>query len=118
MERSGQVLTRRQGREKCFWLRREEWRFLITWPAAGDSRAEFAIWVDWAARFRALEAIWQFLRNPGLNAAAPAVQAIELRACLDQLSPAFLREHIQAPPGINGAAMVESVLNDFCKLLQ
>ena len=118
MERSGHVLTRREGREKCFWLRREEWRFLITWPAGGNSRAEFPIWVDWAARFRALEAIGQFLSNPGVNEAAPAVQAIELRACLDQLSPAFLREHIQTPPGINGAAMVESVLNDFCKLLQ
>jgi len=61
---------------------------------------------------------WRFLSYLGLNATAPAVQAIELRTCLDQLSPAFLREHIQTPPGLNGAAMVESVLNDFCKLLQ
>ena len=29
MERSGHVLTGRQGREKRFWLRRDEWRFLI-----------------------------------------------------------------------------------------
>jgi hypothetical protein len=119
MERSGHVLTRREGREKRFWLRREEWRFLITWPADGtESRAEFPVWVDWAARFAAMETVWQFLSNPAVNAAAPAVQAIELRACLDKMSPAFLREHIQPPPGGNGAALVESVLNDFCKLLQ
>jgi hypothetical protein len=102
-----------------FRLRREEWRFLITWPADGtESRAEFPVWVDWAARFAAMETIWQFLSNAGVKAAAPAVQAIELRACLDNMSPAFLREHIQPPPGGNGAAFVESVLNDFCKLLQ
>jgi hypothetical protein len=74
--------------------------------------------VDWAPRFAALEAVWQFLNRPGLNEATAAVQAIELRACLDKLSPTFLREHIQTPPGENGAAFVTSVLNDFCKLLQ
>jgi len=119
MERSGHVLTRRDGREKRFWLRREDWRFLITWPVAGsDVGPEFPRWVDWAPRFAALEAIWQFLNRPGLNEATAAVQAIELRACLDKLSPTFLREHIQTPPGENGAAFVTSVLNDFCKLLQ
>lgn len=118
MERSGHVLARRDGREKQFWLRREEWRFLITWPpAAGQGGPEFPRWMDWAARFAALEAVWQFLTRPELNEAAPAVQAIELRACLDQMPPAFLREHIEPPPGASGAAFVESVLNDFCKLL-
>lgn len=119
MERSGHVLTRREGREKRFWLRREEWRFLITWPAGtGKASPEFPGWVDWAAQFAALEAVWQFLTRPGLNEAAPAVQAIELRACLDKMSPTFLREHIQTPPcGNGGAAFVESVLNEFCKLL-
>ena len=68
LERSGHLLTRREGREKRFWLRREEWRFLITWPAAKTgSPAEFPAWVDWAARFAALEAIWKFLNHPGLR---------------------------------------------------
>jgi hypothetical protein len=45
------------------------------------------------------------------------VQAIELRACLEKLSPTFLREHLKPPLGENGAAFVQSVLNDFCTLL-
>lgn len=118
MERSGHVLTQRDGREKRFWLRREEWRFLITWRAGERSgRPEFPNWVDWAPRFVALEAIWQYLTSPGLNTAAPSVQAIELRACLDKISPTFLREHIKPPPGENGSAYVKSVLNDFCQLV-
>lgn len=119
MARSGHVLTRRDGHEKRFWLRREEWRFLITWPAlAGNATPEFPRWVDWASLFAGLEAVWEFLGRPGLDKATPSVQAIELRACLEKLSPAFLREHIQPPPGATGAAFVEAVLNDFCRMLE
>ena len=119
MERSGHVLAQRDGREKRFWLRREEWRFLITWPAGGTSGGrEFPGWVDWSQRFVALEAIWGFLNHPGLNEATAGVQSIELHDCLGKLAPTFLREHIHTPPGENGAGFVVSVLNDFLKLLQ
>lgn len=114
MERSGHVLTGRQGREKRFWLRRDEWRFLITWPVP---KGEFPRWIDWASRFAALETVWQFLSKSELESASPGVQAIELRASLEKLSPAFLRENIQTPPGSGGAEFVGSVLNSFQKLL-
>ena len=114
MERSGHVLTGRHGREKHFWLRRDEWRFLITWRV---TEGAFPRWIDWASRFAALEAVWQFLIKPELKSATSGVQAIELRASLEKLSPAFLRESIQTPPGASGAEFVESVLESFQKLL-
>lgn len=114
MERSGHVLANWQGREKRFWLRRDEWRFLITWQAP---EREFPRWIDWASRFAAMEALWQFLSKPELESAPPGVQAIELRASLDRMSAAFLREHIKTPPGVSGSEFVESVLDDFNKLL-
>lgn len=114
MERSGHVLSGRSGREKRFWLRREEWRFLITWQAP---QREFPRWIDWASRFAALEAVWKFLNKAELNSAPAGVQAIELRAMLEKLSPEFLREHVQSPAGAGGAEFVTSVLESFHKLL-
>jgi hypothetical protein len=118
MARSGHVMTRRGAHEKKFWLRREEWRFLATWPPRdGNAAPEFPRWVDWAPFFGALEAVWQYLDRPWLHDATPGVQAIELRACLDKLSPAWVRENIKTPPGATGAAYLESVINDFTRIL-
>lgn len=114
MERSGHVLSGRSGREKRFWLRRDEWRFLITWQIP---ERQFPIWIDWASRFAAIEAIWKFLNKADLQSAPTGVQAIELRAALEKLSPGFLREHIQTPAGASGAEFVASVLDSFHKIL-
>jgi hypothetical protein len=114
MERSGHVLSGRSGREKRFWLKRDEWRFLITWQAP---QREFPSWIDWASRFTALEAVWKFLNNAELNSAPAGVQAIELRTTLEKLSPEFLREHIHTPAGAGGTEFVASVLESFHKLL-
>lgn len=114
MERSGHVLSGRSGREKRFWLRRDEWRFLITWQAPHH---EFPIWIDWASRFAALEAVWRFLSKAELESAPAGVQAIELRATLEKLSPEFLREHVQTPAGAGGAEFVSWVLESFNRLL-
>ncbi len=115
---SGHVLTRREGHEKRFWLRRDEWRFLLTWPARdGAGSPDFPRWIDWASFFGAIESVWRFLDPSDLDGAAPAVQAIELRACLDKLDPTFVRENLQVPSGASGAAFVEAVLNSFFRLL-
>ncbi len=116
---SGHVLTRREGHETRFWLRRDEWRFLLTWPARdGAGGPDFPRWVDWASLFAAIEAVWHFLDRSDLDGAAPAVQALELRACLDKLDPTFLRENVHIPTGASGAGFVAAVLNSFFLLLQ
>lgn len=114
MERSGHVLSGRSGREKRFWLRRDEWRFLITWQIP---ERQFPTWIDWASRFAALEAIWKFLQRAELETAPAGVQAIELRATLEKLSPEFLRENVQPPSGVGGTEFVASVLDSFQKIL-
>jgi hypothetical protein len=119
LARSGHLQSRREGQEKRFWLRRDDWRFLLTWTeGAGESAPEFPRWVDWASLFNALESVARFLNRPDLERASPAVQAIELRACLDTLPPAFLRENIHVPPGATGGAYVEAVLGDLHRLLK
>ena len=118
LARSGHLQCRREGQEKRFWLRRDDWRFLLTWAAAsGESAPEFPRWVDWAPLFVALESVARFLNRPDLEHAPPAVQAIELRACLDTLDPVFLRERIYVPPAATGAAYVEAVLGELHRLL-
>lgn len=118
MAGSGHVLTRREGHEKRFWLRRDEWRFLLTRrESAAQETAEFPRWVDWTAFFAAMESIGRFLDRPDLDDAGPAVQAIELRSCLETMDATFLRENIDIPPGATGAALVEAVVDRFCQLL-
>ena len=119
LARSGHLQCRREGQEKRFWLRRDDWRFLLTWAAAsGESAPEFPRWVDWSSVYVALESVARFLNRPDLERASSAVQAIELRACLDTLDPAFLRESIHVPPGATGAAYVEAVLGELDRLLK
>ena len=119
LARSGHLQSRREGQEKRFWLRHDDWRFLITWSAGpGDSAPEFPRWVDWASLFVALESVARFLNRPEVERASPAVQAIELRACLETWDPAFVRENIHVPPGANGAAYVEAVLGELHGLLK
>jgi hypothetical protein len=119
LARSGHLQCRREGQEKRFWLRRDDWRFLLTWTSGtGESAPEFPRWVDWASLFVALESVSRFLGRPDLEQASPAVQAIELRACLDTWAPAFLRENIHVPPGASGAAYVGAVLGDLHRLLK
>lgn len=119
LARSGHLQCRREGQEKRFWLRRDDWRFLLTWAAAsGESAPEFPHWVDWSSVYVALESVARFLNRPDLERASSAVQAIELRACLDTLDPAFLRESIHVPPGATGAAYVAAVLGELDRLLK
>ncbi len=118
LARSGHLQSRREGHEKRFWLRRDDWRFLLTWTAGSEKSApEFPRWVDWASWFVALESVDRFLKRTDLEGASPAVQAIELRACLDTWDPTFLRESIHVPPGATGAAYVGAVFGDLQRLL-
>lgn len=76
---SGHVFSLRVGREKRFGLRHAEWRFLLTWPAAGD----FPKWIAWDVYFSALRRVFDLVEHPRLMAMSPELQAIELRRAFD-----------------------------------
>ena len=47
MEESGQVISVRQGREKMFRVRAQDWRFLAPVTASDGDSKPFPRWVDW-----------------------------------------------------------------------
>jgi len=68
LARSGHLESRREGQQKRFWLRRDDWRFLLTWAAvSGESAPAFPRWVDWSSVYVALESaarIWNVPHRP------------------------------------------------------
>jgi len=79
LSRSGHVHSMRVGREKYFGIKRDEWRFLITWPAPN----EFPRWENWIGRFVPLRKTSDLIERPDLEKLSAEVQAIELRKALD-----------------------------------
>ena len=143
MVRSGHLQVRRERHEKRFWLRRQDWRFLVTWPSQlklqpspavrtpkldtpgsglgekeEDPVVDFPRWLDWAAFYVGMESVARFLNRPAMDQESAEVQAIELRSAVDALDPTFLRETIHIPPGSTGAGYVQSVMEEFLHLLR
>ena len=77
---SGLVHTARAGREKRYWLKPDDWRFLRTWTKP----AGFPCWIDWPRFFTAQERIVTVLNNDDLS---PLLQASELRRVFEDLQP-------------------------------
>lgn len=77
---SGLVHTARPGREKRFWLKPDDWRFLRTWAKPEG----FPRWIDWPRFFIAEERIVAVLDNKDLS---PLLQASELRRVFEELQP-------------------------------
>jgi hypothetical protein len=117
MEESGHIHSRRSDREKHFWLRPEEWRFLLTWKDA----TSFPRWMDWAPLFSALKTLFSALSQPGLDAYSPALQAIHLREALQKALPALgeagLAPSLKVSRQHRGAEMVETLLEDVARLI-
>lgn len=116
MEDSGHILSRRDGREKIFWLRPGTWDFLITWPHPSG----FPRWVDWMPLFSAITTFIDALGQPGLDAAPEQVQSIELRHALDAAMPALsgagLAESLTASRKLTGIQLIDAIHEDLAKL--
>jgi hypothetical protein len=115
---SGHIGSVRIGREKTFSiLRPEEWRFLLTWPNAG----EFPQWINWAPLFHAIQTFLDTLGKPGLDEKSANFQAIQLREALDQVAPALARMGVKhgwrTTTELNGSDLVQSILADLDSLL-
>jgi hypothetical protein len=111
---SGHVFALRAGREKRFGLRHDEWRFLLTWPAA----KEFPNWVPWDAVFGLFQRVNDLLEHPLLAAMTDSVQAIELDRAVTPaavLFPAGLWPTI--PSGLVGEAALAANVERLRHLL-
>lgn len=116
MEDSGHIRSRRDGREKIFWIKPGDWDFLITW----QQPAGFPRWVDWMPFFSAINTFIDALGQPGLDDAAEQIQPIQLRQVLDAAMPALSRaglvETLTACRKLTGHQLIRAIHDDLDKL--
>lgn len=113
MEDSGHIRSRRQGREKIFWIKPGDWDFLITW----EQPTGFPRWVDWMPVFSAIATFIDALGQPGLDDAPEQVQSIQLRQALDAAMPALSRaglaESLTTSRSWTGSQLIAAILEDL-----
>lgn len=116
MEDSGHIRSRREGREKIFWLKPGAWDVLITWSQPSG----FPRWVDWMPVFSAITTFIDALGQPGLDDAPEQVQSIQLRLALDAAMPALSRaglaESLTASRKLQGNRLLDAIHQDLNQL--
>ena len=90
MEDSGHIRSHKDGREKRFWIKPTDWKFLITWPNPDG----FPRWVDWMPIFSAITTFIDALSAADLGEASEQIQSIQLRQAFDSTLPALTRAGI------------------------
>ncbi len=116
MEQSGHIRSRRDGREKVFWLRRDDWRFLITW----QTPKEFPRWINWSPVFYFVTRTLMLLdqKNPDQN--SDRLRAIQQRGFLDEMMPALTRSGLApsmtAHRDLTGTQLTDAILHDVAML--
>lgn len=86
LELSGHVFATREGREKHFVARKEDWRFLLTWDAR--EIAGFPQWVPWAVVFTLIQRFHTFTSSDKFADYSDDLQAIEFNRTF---APLFAR---------------------------
>jgi hypothetical protein len=116
MEDSGHIRSRREGREKIFWLKPGAWEVLITWSQPSG----FPRWVDWMPVFSAITTFIEALGQPSLDDAPEQVQSIQLRQALDAAMPALTRgglaEGLTASRKLQGSRLIDAIHQDLNQL--
>ncbi len=116
MEDSGHIRSRRDGREKIFWVKPGAWDVLITW----SQPTGFPRWVDWMPVFSAISTFITALGEPGLDDFPEQVQSIRLRKALDEAMPALSRaglaESLTASRKLTGTQLINAIHADLEKL--
>jgi hypothetical protein len=76
LELSGQIQATRQGREKLFVARPDQWRFLLTWEQS--EKAEFPRWLPWVSLFTLIRGVHDLVDESSFWEHSDDLQAIEL----------------------------------------
>lgn len=118
MEDSGHIRSRRDSREKIFWLKAGNWEFLIH-PSQDSAPPR---WVDWMPVYSAINTFITAIGEPGLDDFPEQVQSIHLRQALDEAMPALshagLAEIMTASRNLTGNQLITAILTDMEKLEQ
>lgn len=116
MATSGQIRSARHGREKIFALRREDWRFLNTWPDASG----FPRWISWPRVFYFAFRTLTLLRKAGTSGASEHLRAIQQRGFLNEVAPAVRGAGLQltAHPDLKGSQLTDAILRDVSILTE
>lgn len=116
MEGSGHIRSRRDGREKIFWLKPGDWNFLITWSVPSG----FPHWVDWMPIFSAATTFLTALGEPRFDDHPEQVKSIQLRHALDAAMPALSRaglaESLASSRTLTGSRFLAAIEEDLEKL--
>lgn len=116
MEDSGHIRSRRDGREKIFWIKPGDWDFLIAWTQPSG----FPRWVDWMPVFSAITTFITATGESGLDGFPEQVQSIRLRQALDEAMPALSQagfvETMSASRNLTGKQLISAILTDMEKL--
>lgn len=94
LELSGHVFATREGREKHFVARKEDWRFLLTWDASGSP--EFPQWVPWAVVFTLIQRFHTLASSDKFATYSDDLQAIEFNRTLAPLLARLASEGYRA----------------------
>ena len=120
MELSGHVRSWRDGREKKFAVRPDDWDFLITWRSDADS---FPQWVDSPAVYTALDRVHRMLMSPQREHESEFLQAAEFRSVMEQqnvglaLAEAGVLQRARNTDRLTGEDYVAVLLEDLGKFL-
>lgn len=115
MANSGIINIRPVGREKHYWIKRDEWLNLLT---HGENTI---FWVNWPRLFSALENIWLKLDRKELHTLDPLTQSSELRILMQsvrkQIESAGFGENLSNEALYLGTEYTEIFLSDIRNLL-
>jgi hypothetical protein len=120
MEAGGHVRSFRQGREKMFSIRQDEWRHLIRW-GGGEETVSSPAWINWAPLFSAIETLVQMMENSDTLNQSEGALAVRFRETLEKTMPALQRAGVAtgltAHPRMKGKELVDTIVSDVIRLL-
>ena len=114
LELSGHVQATRQGREKLFVSRHDQWRFLLTWEQ-GDT-AEFPRWLPWPNIFTLIRGVHDLVDRPGFREHSEDLQAIELNRVVGPIAARLTNEGFA--PSSAGLSIGKNVRTSIVRELQ
>jgi hypothetical protein len=117
LELSGHVFATRQGREKLFAVRSDQWRFLLTW----DQREapEYPRWLPWPTLFGLIRGVHDLAETPGFSQHSFNLQAVEMTRVISPIMASLAAEGYPPPFVLDVTASIpaEHIVREVGRLI-